>query len=98
MAHDTYTHSEDGRVCIVLDDCWFVPLDAGGEGFVCERTHGPTQGSDEEAVLPVIERVDAYTITVDGHRVRATPAQENVLRNMDAAGAQRFLTVMGLRS
>ena len=41
MAHDTYTHAEDGRVCILLEDgTWFVPLDAGGEGYTCERRHG----------------------------------------------------------
>ena len=40
FAHDSYTHASDGRVCILLEFGWFVPLDAGGEGFDCERPHG----------------------------------------------------------
>lgn len=39
-AYDTYIHREDGRACILEEDgSWFVPLDAGGEGFVCARRH-----------------------------------------------------------
>lgn len=44
---------------------------------------------------PKIERVDRYTITINGHRIRATPEQEASLRQMDAAGIDRFLTMMG---
>lgn len=44
---------------------------------------------------PKIERVDRYTVTVDGHRIRATEGQEAALRRMDAAGVRRFLTIMG---
>jgi hypothetical protein len=40
-AHDMFTH-RDGRVCILVEDgTWFVPLDAGGEGYTCEREHDP---------------------------------------------------------
>lgn len=39
FSHDSYTHAEDGRVCIWAGDHWFVPLDAGGEGFPCEKYH-----------------------------------------------------------
>jgi dCMP deaminase len=41
LSHDTYTHAEDGRVCVLLENGrWFVPLDTGGEGFDCDRLHG----------------------------------------------------------
>jgi hypothetical protein len=43
MTYDSYTHDEDGRVCIWMDNRWFVPLDAGGEGFECERLHAGTR-------------------------------------------------------
>jgi hypothetical protein len=42
-----------------------------------------------------VERVDRYTILVDGYRVRATPEQERQLREMDSAARARFLRVMG---
>jgi hypothetical protein len=33
-------HHPDGRSCVQTEDGnWFVPLDAGGEGFYCEREH-----------------------------------------------------------
>lgn len=44
---------------------------------------------------PTIERVDRYTVLVNGHRVRATEDQEQRLRAMDAAAVERFLAVMG---
>ena len=48
-AHDMFTH-RDGRVCILVEDgTWFVPLDAGGEGYACDREHGPTT-RDERAM------------------------------------------------
>jgi hypothetical protein len=41
VTYDAYTHREDGRICILLEDgTWFVPLDVGGEGYTCERRHG----------------------------------------------------------
>lgn len=41
MTHDAYHHA-DGTVCIWLDglNVWFVPLDVGGEGYDCRKTHG----------------------------------------------------------
>lgn len=35
---DVYIHT-DGRTCIWADGYWFVPLDAGGEGYGCDREH-----------------------------------------------------------
>jgi hypothetical protein len=52
-----------------------------------------SQSAENDA--PVIERLDRYIITVNGHRIRATEGQEHALRRMDAAGVARFLTVMG---
>lgn len=48
FAHESFTHT-DGRVCIWLDDHWFVPLDAGGEGYGCEREHPSGRSSAESA-------------------------------------------------
>lgn len=46
--HPGYTHS-DGTQCVLLEDgTWFVPLDAGGEGYPCEQGHGPQTVSVEE--------------------------------------------------
>lgn len=42
-----------------------------------------------------VERIDKYTILVDGHKVRATPEQEAQIRLMDPPAVQRFLTIMG---
>ena len=40
-AHDVYTH-RDGLICVLVEDgTWFIPYDAGGEGYACERMHGP---------------------------------------------------------
>lgn len=40
MSHDVYQHA-DGATCILVEDgTWFVPLDAGGEGYPCEKQHG----------------------------------------------------------
>lgn len=38
MTHDMYTH-EDGSKCVFVSGEWFVPLDAGGEGYSCEKPH-----------------------------------------------------------
>lgn len=48
-----------------------------------------------ENAAPAIERVDRYSLTIDGYRVTANPAQETALRSMDAAAVRRFLTAMG---
>lgn len=37
--HDVYRHADDGTKCIWLGDSWFVPLDAGGEGYTCTKEH-----------------------------------------------------------
>jgi hypothetical protein len=39
-AHGLYKHP-DGSECIWLEETqeWFVPLDAGGEGYGCEKEH-----------------------------------------------------------
>jgi hypothetical protein len=47
-AHDMYTHG-NGQICILVDGTWFVPLDAGGEGYLCEMEHGP-EPRDERAL------------------------------------------------
>jgi len=41
VTHDAYHHA-DGTICIWLDglNVWFVPLDVGGEGYDCRKTHG----------------------------------------------------------
>lgn len=44
-----------------------------------------------------VERIDKYTIVVDGHRVRADASQESRLRAMNTEQRDRFLTVMGLK-
>ena len=47
MTHHLYTHPT-GEKCIWLDGSngwpgyWFVPLDAGGEGYACELEHEDT--------------------------------------------------------
>ena len=38
FAHPMVTHT-DGSKCIWLDGEWFVPLDAGGEGYTCPQEH-----------------------------------------------------------
>lgn len=38
MAHDVYQH-DDGTKCIFDSGEWFVPLDAGGEGYTCTKGH-----------------------------------------------------------
>lgn len=42
-----------------------------------------------------VERVDRYTITVNGHRIRATEDQERRIRAMDDEQIARFLSAMG---
>lgn len=44
-----------------------------------------------------IERVDRYTITIDGFPVRATEDQETRIRAMDDEAIGRFKHVMGAR-
>lgn len=44
----------------------------------------------------MIERLDKYTILVDGHRVTATADQEQRIRNMNPEQRERFIKVMGL--
>lgn len=43
-----------------------------------------------------IQRIDKYTLLVDGHRVRATPEQEAQIRQMSPDRIRRFLTIMGV--
>jgi len=38
FTHPGFTH-RDGTQCIWVDGGWFVPLDAGGEGYPCEQEH-----------------------------------------------------------
>ena len=42
-----------------------------------------------------VTRIDRYTIEVDGHRVRATPDQEQRIRQMTPDQRGRFLSIMG---
>ena len=42
-----------------------------------------------------IRRLDRYTIEVNGHRVSATPSQEEALRSMSDGQIARFLIAMG---
>lgn len=43
-----------------------------------------------------IERVDRYIVLVNGHEVRATERQEEILRQMDDDAVARFLAVTGV--
>lgn len=45
-----------------------------------------------------VVRVDRYTITVDGHALRATPDQEARIRAMTDEQVAALLTVLGLAS
>jgi hypothetical protein len=45
---------------------------------------------------PSIIRVDRYTVTIDGKRVRATEDQEARLRAMTAEQVAMFVRAMGL--
>lgn len=58
-AHDAYTH-RDGRTCILVDGVWFVPLDVGGEGYDCEREHGPPRDDLERQVRELREALTFY--------------------------------------
>jgi hypothetical protein len=49
------------------------------------------QVEDESRIV----RVDHYTISVDGARVRATQDQERRIRMMDSATLERFLWILG---
>lgn len=41
MTHDTYHHAADDVICVLGEDgVWWVPLDVGGEGYPCQKTHG----------------------------------------------------------
>jgi hypothetical protein len=51
--------------------------------------------SETENAEVRIERIDRYTIKVNGHRVTANKGQECALRAMDADAVRRFLAVMG---
>jgi hypothetical protein len=44
-----------------------------------------------------IVRVDRYTISVNGKRIRATERQEQIIRAMDPEARARFLAVMGVK-
>lgn len=37
--YDAYHHAEDGSTCIWVDDHWFVPTSAGGDGYACALEH-----------------------------------------------------------
>lgn len=43
----------------------------------------------------IVERIDKYTVRVEGHDIRATPRQEERLRAMTPEQRGRFLAVMG---
>lgn len=58
VTHDVYIHREDGRTCIPESDgSWFVPLDAGGEGYACTRPHPEVS---EKANRYYVFRYSAY--------------------------------------
>lgn len=42
-----------------------------------------------------VVRVDRYNVEVDGKRIRATPRQEERIRQMTPEQRDRFLAVMG---
>ena len=80
-----------------------VPAQRGG-GTLTERlaraqldpelstVRTPEWRADEQ---PAVQRVDAYTVAVDGHQVRATDDQAARLAAMDAEQRARFVQVMG---
>jgi len=70
MSYDTYTHAEDDRVCILIEDgTWFVPLDAGGEGYGCERQHGPSPHNLEQQVRQLRETLALYADPESYHAI-----------------------------
>jgi hypothetical protein len=72
-AHDMFTH-RDGRVCILVEDgTWFVPLDAGGEGYACEREHGPAHARLEREVRQLRAALVMYADPSSYHAIFFMP-------------------------
>lgn len=103
FTYDAYTHAEDGRVCIWVDDYWFVPLDAGGEGFSCTRVHrGKNTGLDETVTYyketpmnladsVIIPREDFAELEAVAYNQDPTPLGERV-----ASTVQTTLVLAGM--
>lgn len=65
-----------------------------GIGRLRSLISGAVLFDDDDADAPV-ERVDRYTITVDGTRVRADAEQEARIRAMDATRRTAFARIVG---
>ena len=79
MSHDTFTHREDGRVCIPSEGWWLAPADAGGEGYPCDRPHGDErlqaelgrvrrtlrEALEAQAALPSVDVSALTAVTID---------------------------------
>ena len=67
MSYGSYVHP-DGAQCIWMDDTreWFVPLDAGGEGYTCEKEHPLVDEVEalRQQVRELEEMVDRFTTAV----------------------------------
>jgi len=52
--------------------------------------------TDQPTIVPGhIERIDRYTILVDGKRVRADAETEAQIRGLDAEARKRLLSILG---
>jgi hypothetical protein len=61
-----------------------------------ERAERELDAHQSERIdTPVIERVDRYTITINGHRITATERQEHRIRQMTPEQVANFLRVTG---
>lgn len=94
--HDLYTH-RDGHVCVLVEDgTWFVPLDAGGEGYPCLRQHGPL--TPDPMDTPVLD-VTAHDQIAEGARYAAAVEEwhrwlRGQARDERAAGWDRAHTTL----
>jgi hypothetical protein len=64
FTHPGFTH-RDGTQCIWVDGGWWVPLDAGGEGYPCEQEHPGDLSSGGRAKL-LTEAGEPYAVPEEG--------------------------------
>lgn len=85
--HDSFKHAEDGQVCIWLDGTgWFHPLDAGGEGYDCDRDHHAEPSGIRRDTFAEVSRATNLIADIwekdgsDPCRVRVLREQANAYR------------------